>query len=358
MSKKTLSRETLFLLHSDKLILQILNETNEYLQKHPETKKKVEEINWTFRSLLGLLPETLETFWSGHIFPIAEAEYELECSIVFCKLGFYKHAIGALRNVLELGLLSVYWDIDGQSHIDIQDWLRSMESTPFRKRVFAKLRTNSNIGKFDDKQDILGKTKTLYGQLSDFSHTKGFGFSSRQLNKHQSNVNSFNETSLARWLELTEKVAEIVTIFHILKYPVALQYIPIIEKFGLNGPVGGFIEPHQVERIKEIISQDMLRDLQEISDKDPDAMEAVKWIKNLPDITESEFSEQIERQDKSMIQMQGYEQWIKNERKFYKEIKKRKPQEYEEKKTYFKKLREWAKENGCLSDKVNRTVSN
>jgi len=347
----------MFLLHSDKLLSQILDETNEYLREHPETKKKIEEINWTFRSLLGLLPETLETFWSGHIFPIAEAEYELECSIVFCKLGFYKHAIGALRNVLELGLLSVYWDVDGQSHIDIQDWLRSMESTPFRKRVFARLRTNSNIREFDDRQDIFGKTKALYEKLSDFSHTKGFGFSSRQLNKHQSNVNSFNETSLARWQELTEKVVEIVTIFHILKYPVGLQYIPIMQKFGLNGPVGGSIEPHEVERIKEIISKDMLRDLQEISNKDPDAIEAVKWVNNLPDLTESEFSEQIERQDKNMIQMQGYEQWIKNERKFYKEIKKNKPEEYEEKKQYFKKLRLWAKENGFLLSKANRISS-
>jgi hypothetical protein len=349
MPKKTAHKNMLSLLHSDKLILQILNETNEYLQQHPETGERIEEDNWIFRSLFQLLPETLETFWSGHIFPIAEAEYELECSIVLCKLGFYKHAISSLRNVLELGLLSVYWDIDDQSHIDIQNWLRSMESTPFRKRVFTKLKRNSNIRTFDDKQNLFEKTSALYGELSDFSHTKGFGYSSRQLNKHQSNVNSFNEMSLTKWLELTQRVVEIISIFHVLKYPVGLQYTPIEEKFGLNGPMGGFIEPHQVERIKEIISKEMLADLQEISDNDPDVIEVIKWINDQPDITETEFRAQIERQDKQFIEMQGYDLWIRNERKLYKSIQKNNPKLFEEKKIYFKKLKLWAKENGHLT---------
>lgn len=349
MPKQTNYKNMLSLLHSDKLILQILNETNEYLQQHPEIRKRIEEDNWIFRSLFQLLPETLETFWSGHIFPIAEAEYELECSIVLCKLGFYKHAISSLRNVLELGLLSVYWDIDDQSHIDIQNWLRSMESTPFRRRVFTRLKKNTKIKAFDDKQHLFDKTTILYEELSNFSHTKGFGYSSRQLNKHRSNVNSFNETSLKKWLELTQRAVEIISIFHVLKYPVALQYTPIEQKFGLNGPMGGFIEPHQVERIKEIISKDMLADLQEISDNDPNVITVMKWINEQPDITEAEFRAQIERQDKQFIEMQGYDLWIRNERKLYKSIQKNNPEMFKEKKIYFKRLRLWAKENGHLT---------
>src|SRR3989338_11019390 len=166
MARPKKSKDTLGLLHSDKLVENILNTSNKYFEDNSEVKIKVDEYNWIFRSLFDLLPETIENFWSGHVFPIAEAEYELECSIVLCKLGFYKHAIVSLRNVLELGFLSVYWDIDDKSHVDIQNWLRSMESTPFRRDVFSKLRTNVNIKNFDDKQKIFDRTTTLYTKLS------------------------------------------------------------------------------------------------------------------------------------------------------------------------------------------------
>jgi hypothetical protein len=350
MPKKKQSKDSLFLLHSDKLIMEILNGSNEFIEQNKEIKEKIEEYNWIFRSLFELIPETVENFWSGHVFPVTEAEYELECSIVLCKLGFYKHAIASLRNVLELGLLSVYWDIDDKSHIDIQNWLKSMESTPFRKDVFKKLKTNQNIKTLDEKQQIFEKTTALYTRLSNFSHTKGFGYSSRILNKHRSNVNSFNEDSFKKWLGLMRDVVEIVTVFHILKYPVGLQDTPIEQKFGLSGPAGGFIQPHQVERIKRLISKDMLSELQKISDNDLDAVAMAKWVNDRPDITEAEFLEQLEKEDKGSIEMEGFERWFKNQKKLYKYLEKNKPDEYKEKLEYFKKLRLWAKENSYLKE--------
>lgn len=348
LTHKKSIKDQLHLLHSDKLMMDILNASNEYLEQHAEIREKIEESYWIFRSLFELIPETVENFWSGHVFPVTEAQYEIECSIVLCKLGFYKHAIASLRNVLELGLLSVYWDIDDKSHIDIQNWLRSMESTPFRKDIFSKLKTNSNIKTFDNKQQIFEKTSVLYTKLSNFSHTKGLGYSSRKLNKYHSNVNSFNEPSIKKWLELMREVNEIVTIFHVLKYPVALQNTPIEEKFGLNGPAGGFIQPYQVERIKKLISKEMLKDLQEISNNDPDAIAMRRWVNERPDITEAEFLEQLEKEDKKWIEREGFERWIKNQKKLYKYIQKNKPDEYKEKLNSFKKLRLWAKENNYL----------
>lgn len=345
MSRPKKSKDTLGLLHSDKLVGNILNTTNKYFEDNSEIKNKVDEYNWILRSLFDLLPETIENFWSGHVFPIAEAEYELECSIVLCKLGFYKHAITSLRNVLELGLLSVYWDIDNQSHIDIQNWFKSIESTPFRSQVFKKLAKNSNIKIFNNKHDIFKKTAELYTKLSNFSHTRGFGYSSRKLNKHHSNVNSFNEAALNKWLELTREVIEIVTIFHILKYPVALQNTPIWDKFGINIPAGGFLQPSQTERIKNLISDLMLKDLQKISDDDPNATAMTEWVTNQPDLTEEEFLLQIENSDKNDIKREGYNHWIKQQRKLYNFIKTKNPKEYNQKLEYFQKLKLWAKEN-------------
>ncbi|MEM4391528.1 MAG: hypothetical protein QXG67_01930, partial [Candidatus Nitrosotenuis sp.] len=130
------------LVNSDENILKVLKQSNDYLEANKKLYLRIDEMVWIHRSLSDLVPQTLENLGSGHIFPLLESEYELESSIELCKLGFYKHALIALRNVLELGLLSVYWDIDGKSHIDIRNWLFSIEPTPFKNTVFTKLRTN------------------------------------------------------------------------------------------------------------------------------------------------------------------------------------------------------------------------
>ncbi|MBI5005164.1 MAG: hypothetical protein HZC03_00975 [Candidatus Lloydbacteria bacterium] len=348
MVKRKLAKDTLLLLHSDKRIFSILDETNAYLEQNLDVKEQIQGCDWVFRSLSELAPLTPEKVFSGHIFPLTEAEYEIECSIVLCKIGFYKHAIASLRNVLELGLLSVYWDINDRAHIDIQNWLRSMEATPFRKTVFAKLSTNENIKTFDKKQNIFEKTAALYEKLSNFSHTRGFGYSSRRLNAHNSNVNSFNEVSLKRWLKILDGVVEIVTIFHVLKYPVALQHTPMDDKFGLNGPAGGFLNPHQMERLKKIVSKEHLPDLQKISDNDEDALSMATWVNEQPDITEADFVLQIEKQDQQSIEWEGYDHWLKNQRKLYGSLKKQRPEEYQQKLDYFKKMRQWAKKGGFL----------
>jgi len=301
MPHNKFAKDALFLLHSDQKLLEILNASNEYLEQHSNVREKINDCTWVLRSLCDLMPITAENLCSGHIFPISEAEYELESSTVFCKLGFYKHAIASLRSLLELGLLSVYWDVEDKSHIDIQGWLKSRESTPFRKAIFNRLQTHPNIKTYDERQKIFAKTAKLYEELSNFSHTLGRRYSSLTLNPH-SNVNTFTETSFLRWLQLMERVIEVVAMFHVLKYPVGLQETPLGNKFGLNGPMGGFLDLHQVDRIKRIISQDLLADLQDISNHDPNAVSMAAWVNGKPDITPEEFAAQIEKQDQKSIQ--------------------------------------------------------
>lgn len=335
------------LLNSDENILKILQKSNEYLEINKELAEKIKENVWISRSLIDLVPETIEKFWSGHIFPLTEMEYELESSIQFCKMGFYKHAITTLRNVLELGMLSVYWDIEGKSHIDIKNWFGSFESTPFKGDVFKKLKTKFNIKKFDDKHKIFNEISILYEQLCNFAHKKGFYFSSRKL--ENSNINTFNEKSLNKWVNFMADVIKTIVVLHILKYPVALQYTPIDDKFGIDGPLGGFLTPFQTERIKKLFSNDVLITLQKISDDDPEAKNMGAWVNERSDITEQEFLEQIEAHDKQMIEMSGFQHWIKNEKKIYKNLKEKKSEEYTEKLLYFKKIQKWAKENDLIT---------
>ena len=153
---------------SDQNLFEILELTNAYLRDNVEIANRINEILWVYRAVIDLLPQTLENATSGHTFPISESEHELESSIQLCKLGFYKHAIIALRNVLELGLLSVYWDIDGNSHINIPKWLSSNEPTPFHGTVIKELKKKRRIAIFDKEHNFFVQITDLYHKLSNF----------------------------------------------------------------------------------------------------------------------------------------------------------------------------------------------
>lgn len=342
--------DPLRLINSDDKILGVLRESNSFLEGHKELTESIVERIWVWRSLLSVLPQTIEKLFSGHVFPLVEAEYELESSAELCKLGFYKHAIAALRNVLELGLLSVYWDIDDQSHIDMKQWLGSHEPTPFLRRVFAKLKQNDNIKKFDERHKIFDETASLYERLCNYAHTRGVRFSSRKLNR--ANFNTFHEASVSAWRDLFFRVTKTVVAFHLMKYPVGLQYTPIEQKFGINGPAGGFLEPHEVERLKTLFEKDVAETLQEISDNDPGARSLAEWVNAQPDITEEQFAEQFECQDKQMIEMQGYEHWIENEKRMYVDLAKSAPAAYAEKLRHFESLKSWAEANGFMRSMI------
>lgn len=353
MENSKLSRP-LFVLNSDDRLLEILDQSNRYLAAHKDDLvRHIEACLWVYRCLLDLVPETINQIFSGHIFPLTEGEYELESSIGLCKLGFYKHAIGALRNVLELGWLSVYWDLHGQSHIDIQGWLRSVEQTPFRSEVFKKLRTNANIRTFDEKHSLLNDAEKLYHELCDFAHTKGVQYSIRALGR--SNVNTFNEASVRKWLTLMWRVVQVVVALHVLKYPVGLQETPIDEKFGLNGPVGGFLRPAQAEGIRSLFPADVAATLQQISDNDPEARSMAMWVNEMPDITEAEFQEQIDASDHREIEAWRFEQWLKNQEQLAQATKDKMPEAYEKMLAHIERMRLWAAERGFLKSSITRT---
>lgn len=293
---RAMNQNLIHLINSDERILEVLEQTNKYFKTNKEMSSRIEETLWVFRSLEDLEPSTIENLFLGYRFPLMEANSEFENSIILCKLGFYKYAFIALRSVLELGILSTYWNADEGNHLYIQKWLISLEDTPKRNTVFTKLRKNQNFQKFDDKHKCFDEGNDLFRQLSNFVHTKGRRHSSYELGN--ANFNRFNEKSLLKWFELMIRITKFIVVLHIIKYPVALQYTPIEQKFGLNGPAGGFFEPYQTEKIRHFLNKDVIMTLQEISDGDSEAIGMAKWVNEQPDIEDEEFHNQIKEFEK------------------------------------------------------------
>lgn len=353
MKSKRVFINSVPILNSDKNILDVFSVSNKFFEDNPDFANRVEKCLEIWWSIFELVPQTVDKALSGHGFPAAEAQYEAGSSIELAKLGFYKHALMALRNALELSLLSVYWDIDGRSHILIQDWVRSKQDTPFKKTILVKINTHPNVIKLLEKYDIHSEVDRIYKELSNFSHTKGGRYSSSRLNA--SNVNTFRENSLVHCLNLMEQVTTIAAAYHLLLYPVGMQYTPVEEKFGLNGPMGGFLEPGQMEALKIFLGREpeLLQALIEISDSDKQAVELAEWITAQPDVTSEEFDTQAREFDQLTIEVggpNGFQHWLKNEKRMIRQLVKlgMPNDEQQKRKQYLLEMTNWARTKGLI----------
>lgn len=284
---------------------KVYEETQNYLERNFEIKREI----YTYNKALHFLPEIIwqpvEKIFSGHLFPILEAIRDVESSKLFAELGFYKYSQIALRNTLELGLLSIYWDREDRSHIDIQKWLNSQENTPYKKEIISKILKIPNISEYQKYFNLERDINELYQEFSNFIHSKGMAYSSRFIHP------VFEEAKFLKWYQSFKRVLKLICILHVLKYPLGLQNLPLNEKFGLETPLG-IPEEHVVENIKEIFSLEELEILQRISDKDPMAISIKEYVNSLPDITREEMERQILNLEKLTIKGMGFEKWLKN----------------------------------------------
>jgi hypothetical protein len=198
---------------------EVLEKTKQYLEAH-NLLSEISELGWTYQAAQGTVPHTYENLWSGHFFPMIDSWEELQVSFNLCAFGFYKQAMTSLRSGLETGLLSVYWNLNDDGHIVVQNWLKSREDTPRLVDIWKRLSTNANIALFQQKHDIKQQLLNL-GFLHDYVHTKGHQYSNR-IGLLKSNTQTFEEKGLLSWLSTFREVIKVVTVLHLLKYPIAV----------------------------------------------------------------------------------------------------------------------------------------
>jgi hypothetical protein len=265
--------------------------TDKFLADNPDVSNKISDLTWAYNEIGDVIPQYIGKLGSGHHFPYTESLYELESSYQLARLAFYKYALISLRNSFELGLLSIYWDRNDDSEKVITDWYKSKEDTPFKRQILKGLTDIENIKEFCKDVDLVDRANKIYGTLSDFAHTKGYSFSSHGLNN--ANFTRFNDKALNSWVTSMEEVVQFLLTVHILKYPVALQHTPIEQKFGINGPYGGFLDVHQSDQVKKVLPEQELTILQRISDNDSNARTLADWVNSNPDISEEDFKKQL-----------------------------------------------------------------
>jgi len=70
----------------------------------------------------------------------------------------YKQAFSTLRSGLELGLLSVYYNINDDGHETVKEWFYSLDgpgsNTPRAEKIWKILLSNPNIEEYNNKFDL------------------------------------------------------------------------------------------------------------------------------------------------------------------------------------------------------------
>lgn len=318
--------------------IEVYEQSKKFIETS-EYQEKISNLAWAYHSVGDLIPQTTENFWSGHFFPWVESWEEIQISFNLCLFGLYKQAMVSLRSGLELGLLSVYWNLNDDGHEIIQEWLKSRENTPYFGSVWKKLEQHPNFRFFQQSHDI--KTRILnLGFLHDYTHSKGHKFSN-SIGLFKSNFQTFEQKGVLLWYEAFEEVVKVLAILHLIKHPIGTVKFDYSEKFGIDIPMFGGLKIHEVNRLEIIIGQEIFDTLKSIAEADDNVENVLEWIFNLPDMTDEDVLEQIMEFDKSTIERQGLEQWLEMEKKLYGD-RIQKDEAYKQKVDF---LIQWAKEN-------------
>jgi hypothetical protein len=97
-----------------------------------------------------------------------------------------------------------------------------------------------------------------------------------------------------------KRVVKALVTMILLKYPIGMQKLPLWEKFGLNPPMGGFLEDSSREVVLFMLSETEKNFLNEISNNDPLVKEISKDLLSRPDLTEEQIEEQSKRNQELM----------------------------------------------------------
>lgn len=292
--------------------LRVLTETQAYIKENGY-EERIGELGWMYHSLLNLIPETQESFWSGHNFPWEESWEEIQVSFILCTFGLYKQAMVSLRIAMELGLLSVYWNLNDDGHVTVRNWLKSKQNTPYNTDVRNKLAKHKNFQLFRQRYDYETRLRQL-GFLHDYVHTKGFKYSNA-VGLLKSNFQTFEVEAFLNWFDAYKEVIEVLSMLHLAKYPLGTVKGDWELKFGIDIPSFGGLRSFEVERIERMLGMEVFAALREVAQQDTHVADVVAWINTLPDMTREQVDEQITDFDKFLIENQGLTDWLQEEQR-------------------------------------------
>lgn len=342
--------------------IEVFEKTNKYLELNVDVKEKIETLGKIYHEIGEIIPQTTENYWSGHYFPFSESWNDLQISHTQALFGLYKQAFTSLRSGLELGLLSIYYNINDDGHKTVKNWLNSKDSsdsnTPRADKIWKILLSNHNIEKFNLQFNLRARFDSL-GYLHNYVHTKGNKYSN-SFDGIKGNFQTFEETILKEWLYSYEQIVIIIATMHLLKYPLSVIEFDYSKKFGIDVPNCGGLDKFKTDLIASILPSGYIEEIKSISKTDVPTQKLLEHFFSLPDITPEQVKAQSIFIEKMFIEDgEGFVKWEQHQLKFMNDFISLKTQEdysefIEATLNLIEELRPWAQENNFMDSKSKR----
>lgn len=287
---------TFIIINNHNKILTTYDDSVNYLKNHKELNRDMGHYLYAYHEIADLIPQTTENIGSGHFFPFLESGYELENSYELCLEGFYSYSFAALRSVLELCIIGIFFAVDNKEHENVRPWISSKKQTPRFKDALQGLNKIPCFKEFNQRFVYIKKTIDLYHHLSGYIHTRGFQYSSTASTK--ANFNQFNEKALIKYSKLMFSVVSSIIEIMLIKYPIGIKPLPLFDKFGINPPAGGFLEFQQIIYLKYVLTDEKLGFIEHVADNDQEVKDIINELESLPDLSSEELHKQAKEFDK------------------------------------------------------------
>lgn len=132
-----------------------------------------------------------------------------------------------------------------------------------------------------------------YKELSAFTHTSGKKGSFNAL--RLSNTIVFSERAIEYIVECLLRVIKVAAMGRVAMFPMAVQPVDVVRKFGLNGPIMGWLDEDQVTRIRRLFTPGEIKVLRQISADDPDTASRMRAVSKRKDLTDEELIRDLEK---------------------------------------------------------------
>ncbi|MDE3075566.1 MAG: hypothetical protein KGJ86_09060 [Chloroflexota bacterium] len=273
--------------YHQKQMRAVYDESREYLSKGTSLGE-FDLLVSALDALSDLVPADIRSLAAGLSMPMSEAHFEFQNSFELALLGLYRHALLTLRLVLELGVLGVFLDATDSPE---SKWYFGQAPTPPFKRMLKDLNQVPGLVEFDRRFGLVSRVAELYQALGGFVHTRDFAHSALGLSG--SNFPRFVVEPLERYIATARQSVQLISSLTLLKYPLGMQVLPFFDKWGVDGPLGGYIDEGQVLLLGRTLPEDERDYLQSRSDLDPVVQAIRREILAMPDLTPEQLDQQF-----------------------------------------------------------------
>ena len=278
----------------------VLERSKEHIHNRYKLRDQLEaRCRFMENDLMDVRPGFLDSLDRVWFFPWVEAQNELSVALNHALLGFHRASYDHQRRALELILVGSFFISEKTTEADAQRWVNSAARTPMFTRTLDCLRGVGLYAGLEAETGWVREVKEFYWRLSDVSHVRGdqYGFRSIQPSNLHINgmpVPKYSMEALDKTLDSFVATISYIAMIVALSNPVLLVGLPIEEKFGMNGPISGFFEEGQTERLRALIPERHRDVLVALAEADPGVVSIRDYFDSLPDLTADQFQKQLE----------------------------------------------------------------